>query len=154
MIVRDAVESDWIACHAVFIAAVAGIGDEFYSDEEKRAWIDRFPPEELLARMGRFPHWVVEIDEVVAGFAALEVEKSYVDTMFVHPDFQGRGVGKALMERVLEAAREARLERVTLKAARNALEFYKGFGFVPFEGACDDQCEWMAVELKSESASG
>lgn len=145
--VRDAVESDWIACHAVFIAAVAAVGEEFYSEEEKRAWIDRFPAEELLARMGRFPHWVAEVDGVVGGFAALETEKGYVDTMFVHPEYQGKGIGAALMSRVLESARETGVRRVTLKASRNAEAFYGRFGFVSIGADCEDPCEWMALEF-------
>lgn len=133
MLIREAVESDLIACHAVFIASVVAVGEEFYSREEKGDWVGRFPFEELVARFEKFRYWVAEEDGVVIGFIGIDPERRYVDTMFVHPDYQGRGVSKALFEALKGWAVSEGYEEIFLEASRNAKGIYEKWGFVESE---------------------
>lgn len=48
------------------------------------------------------------------------------------PVYRGRGVGTAVMHRLLEAADATGLEVVTLSAQTHALDFYRRLGFTPY----------------------
>ena len=69
--------------------------------------------------------------------------------MFVPGPFRGLGVGRALAERVVEAAREAGYRRIRLDTSRNQIEaigLYRRIGFKPIEPyypLSDDLREWL-----------
>lgn len=46
--------------------------------------------------------WLIEAGDRVAGFAIVDMPNRNVWALFVHPHFEGLGVGKALMEALLE----------------------------------------------------
>ena len=50
---------------------------------------------EMLATTSR--GWMASIDQVPAGFAIANAAKATVFAMFVHPDYEGRGIGKRLL---------------------------------------------------------
>jgi putative acetyltransferase len=53
-------------------------------------------------------------------------------TVAVHPDWQGRGVGRALFEALFAAARAQKVERIELMAREGnvgALRLYEALGF-------------------------
>ena len=71
--------------------------------------------------------FVVEADQRPIGFMAMKGE--FVDQLYVHHDYQNRGVGKAL----LDYARQLSPEHVwlyTLQINLNARAFYEKNGFV------------------------
>ncbi|HDZ35628.1 MAG TPA: GNAT family N-acetyltransferase [Thermococcus sp.] len=53
----------------------------------------------------------------------------HVDVIEVHPDYRGRGVGRALMEFVEDAARERGAEMLTTQPDEDAKGFYERLGF-------------------------
>ncbi len=55
----------------------------------------------------------------------------YLEDIFVHEEYRGRGVGKALLKYVIDTARErgcARMNWSVLKWNRPAIEFYESLG--------------------------
>jgi GNAT superfamily N-acetyltransferase len=74
-------------------------------------------------------------------FHALIVE------MIIRPDYQGRGIGSAIMQRLLAKCRAKRIRDVQLFCARGKQGFYKRFGFEerPFEAP--------GMQLKRESVN-
>ena len=70
--------------------------------------------------------FVVESDERPVAFMAMRVD--FIDHLYVHPDFQGRGIGKDL----LEYARKLSPDHVwlyTLQINTEARAFYEKNGF-------------------------
>lgn len=62
---------------------------------------------------------------------ALEIERIYVPA-----SFQGKGIGALLMDKALQIAREAGLNKVWLgvwEHNRKAIDFYHRYGFVAFD---------------------
>ncbi|EKF24085.1 acetyltransferase family protein [Mycolicibacterium hassiacum DSM 44199] len=79
--------------------------------------------------------WVAELDGEVIGCGALHVlwaDLGEVRTVAVHPKVRGRGVGHAIVERLLQVARELKLERIFVLTFE--VEFFSKHGFVEIEG--------------------
>jgi GNAT superfamily N-acetyltransferase len=67
------------------------------------------------------------------GFARATSDHAFNATIWdvvVHPDFQGKGLGKALMKYVLKKLRSEEISNVTLFADPHVLDFYRGMGFM------------------------
>ncbi|GAA4370533.1 hypothetical protein GCM10023185_45090 [Hymenobacter saemangeumensis] len=45
--------------------------------------------------------WVAEVEERIAGFAIVDLQEHNVWALFVHPDFEGQGLGRALHDTML-----------------------------------------------------
>ncbi len=107
-----------------------------YPPEPLNAFADTQTPACMLER-GRTTHfYVAEEDGIAVGCGAVGADGDDsgvcgVYSFYVLPEWQGRGVGRKIMEALEadDAAREAR--RLTLHASRTALGFYRrmGFGF-------------------------
>ncbi|BBD58642.1 GCN5-related N-acetyltransferase [Nostoc sp. HK-01] len=67
------------------------------------------------------------------GFARATSDHAFNATIWdvvVHPDFQGKGLGKALMKYVLKKLRSEEISNVTLFADPHVVDFYRGMGFM------------------------
>jgi GNAT superfamily N-acetyltransferase len=67
------------------------------------------------------------------GFARATSDYAFNATIWdvvVHPEFQGKGLGKALMKYVLKKLRSEEISNVTLFADPHVVDFYRSLGFV------------------------
>lgn len=79
--------------------------------------------------------WVAERDGIVLGCGALHVlweDLAEIRTLAVHPDAVGRGVGYALVQRLIEQGRELGLRRIFVLTFKE--DFFAGHGFRVIEG--------------------
>lgn len=80
--------------------------------------------------------WVAELDGEVAGCGALHVlwaDLGEVRTVAVDPKVKGRGVGHAVVAKLLDQARELQLERVFVLTFETG--FFGRHGFTEIEGS-------------------
>ena len=100
--------------------------------------------------------FVVEDSERPVAFMAMRDE--FIDHLYVHPDFQNRGIGKMF----LDYARRLSPEHVwlyTLQINLNARAFYEKNGFTaekfgvspPPEGEPDVEYHWRSIGSSSEN---
>ena len=79
--------------------------------------------------------WELKDDKSrLIGFSRATSDHAFNATIWdvvVHPDFQGRGLGKALMEKIIKELRRADISNVTLFADPHVIEFYRDLGFAP-----------------------
>lgn len=75
--------------------------------------------------------WVAEANIGVVGFAAPDGAARRVWALFVDPDVEQNGIGRALHQRMLEWAREQGFERLSLgtEAGTRAAQFYGRAGW-------------------------
>jgi GNAT superfamily N-acetyltransferase len=92
--------------------------------------------DEHLERAGADRVWVAEVGERVVGFTSLllssEGPSGELEPIVVAPDMRGTGVGRALTEHVVAAARGLGLRRLDVRpVARNeaAIGFFHELGF-------------------------
>jgi len=64
----------------------------------------------------------------LAGFAELEAN-GHIDRVYVSADYQGQGVGRALLAEVVAEARRLGLVRLLLEASITARPFFESQGF-------------------------
>jgi ribosomal protein S18 acetylase RimI-like enzyme len=67
------------------------------------------------------------------GFARATSDHAFNATIWdvvVHPEFQGKGMGKALMKYMLKKLRSEEISNVTLFADPHVVDFYRGMGFM------------------------
>lgn len=68
------------------------------------------------------------------GFSRATSDHAFNATIWdvvVHPDFQGQGLGKALMKQLIRKLRSEDISNVTLFADPHVVDFYKQLGFMP-----------------------
>ncbi|MCY0094676.1 GNAT family N-acetyltransferase [Hoeflea ulvae] len=110
-------------------------------------------------------HWpdilVGEWDGELAGWGACEKADDFITDLWVHPDFQGRGIGTAVLEAIEAGIRDRGYPTARLDThARNAgaIKLYKRLGyrvkayFVTYSDALDEDID--KVEMIREFDPG
>lgn len=109
---------------------------------------------DAFAPQPRLELWVAEEDGRILAYAALFSTYStflarpslYLEDLFVHPDARRRGIGTAMMRRLMELARErgcGRFEWLVLDWNTDAQAFYRGLGAEVMQ-------EWRVVRMVLE----
>ncbi len=75
--------------------------------------------------------WLCEVDEEVVGFAIIGLAQRNIWALFVHPDHEGKGIGKKLHDMMLEWYFDQTHQTVWLGTGPNtrAEDFYRKAGW-------------------------
>lgn len=122
--VRVASEADVPAMHRIRLAV----------RENRLADPAMVQPEDYLPMIGRDGRgWVAEVDGAIAGFAVADLVRRNVWALFVAPEIEGRGVGRALHDAMMEWFAAQGVERVWLSTdpGTRAEAFYRAAGWQP-----------------------
>ncbi|KEA65627.1 Acetyltransferase [Marinobacterium lacunae] len=113
----------------IFYNSVHSIDERFYSLQEINAWAP-LPVEyaQWVQRLNAHDVLVAEVEGVIAGFTAMEPD-GYIDWLYVHSDYQHRGVASALYAEVEKQARDAGLPCLHVHASHVAKPFFLHKGF-------------------------
>lgn len=114
-VIRPAADDDAAAIGRIYDAGVATRQATFstgaHTAAERRAW--------LAAREPRAPVFVADVDDTVVGWSALAPfsRRSWYDavaeyTVYVAPEFHGRGVGRALLDHLMTTAPQFGYEKL------------------------------------------
>lgn len=100
-----------------------------------------------LERVGR--GWVYEVDGRVVGCAIVNRVETSIWALFVEPQFEGRGIGRALHDAMLTWLRSRLVQRVTLGTdpGTRAARFYEeaGWRFIEFDSEGEAIYELLLV---------
>ncbi len=129
IVIRAYEPADAAALVHLFRASVRRIAARDYSRSQVAAWApDLIDETEFGQHCASKSTWVATIDEHIAGFSDIEPD-GHVDMLFVHPDFQRRGVARALLQHVEMSAREMQLRRLYAEASITARPVFEAVGF-------------------------
>lgn len=154
--IRPATIADAAATAAIYNAEVTGSTVTFdlvtRTIAEQEAW--------LSARSGALEVVVAELDGEVAGFASLSTYKdrpayrtTVEDSVYVHQDHRGRGVGRAVLTEILDVAAARGFHTVIARIvaghqASIALHASLGFETVGVEREVGRKFgRWLGVEI-------
>lgn len=139
---RPASEEDLASIAEVHLAARAGAGGAFppgvHSDAEARAWVAGWD-------LSAYDVWVAVLDGRVVGYT--RATPTWLDDLYVLPDAQGRGIGRALLERVL-ALHPDGIGLWVFESNRPARDFYARHGFVALERTDGSANEERAPDIR------
>lgn len=88
--------------------------------------------------------YILKEDDVIKGFFSLQDET--LAAMFVSPEFQGKGVGRRLMDKAKTL--RGRLELAVYKENQKSIDFYKKCGFEFIEERVDEHTGHMEILMK------
>lgn len=96
--------------------------------------IAHLSPADILTRAAWTHFYVAEEGGVIRGCGAIgpywdKVDESSLFTIFVHPDWQGKGVGRAIIQTLERDEYFLRARRVEIPASITACEFYRKMGY-------------------------
>ena len=99
---------------------------DFDNPERATKWAERLKRSDLVI-------FVAEINTNVVGFAEIQLgeEKNHLETIYILPNYQGCGLGKALLRQIIAVADKDK--SITLQVAtynQKAISFYQKNGFV------------------------
>ena len=100
--------------------------------------------------------WILMQDHEVIGTAGLKIidyaEKiGELKCMYVFPDFQGKGLGQLLIDKILTESRLIKLKYIRLdvkNSADKAIKLYRKNGFYEIPGYNDNKNDVIFMELK------
>ncbi len=75
--------------------------------------------------------WVCEIDSRIVGFSIADLQDNNIWALFVHPEFEGRGIGRRLHDTMLDWYFSQTKEKVWLgtESGTRADQFYRKSGW-------------------------
>ncbi len=100
-------------------------------------WNDEYDlsPQELASALGQSWHVVSAYeDERLVGLGRVVSDgtlHAMIYDLIVDPDFQGRGIGSRVLERLVQGCLEANIRDIQLFSARGKEKFYRKRGFAP-----------------------
>ncbi|MEM6362709.1 MAG: GNAT family N-acetyltransferase [Bacteroidota bacterium] len=126
MNIREAKSVDLETVLILFADTIKETCADDYNKEQIEAWTASIRDKvKWLNRIKEHYFLVAEINDRTAGFASLE-NYNHIDLMYVHPDYQGKGVARSLLQRLLMKAQG---NSVTAHVSITAQPFFASNGF-------------------------
>lgn len=129
--VRRYIECDAKALAAIYYNTIHTVNAKDYFKEQLDAWA----PKSCLDIEGWIQKWkkllpyVALIDGIPVGFAEFDIGKGYIDCFYTHHKYQGKGIGTALMDKIVVEATEGSLSRIYAEVSITARPFFQAKGF-------------------------
>lgn|GEM_PF-505981 len=129
MTFRNAILEDLPAMKALYRDTILTVCRKDYTEEELKVWSSSANKEErwLDMAVNQFV-LLAEIDGVLVGFGTLR-DHNYIDFFYVHKDFQGMGIARELLARLLQEAESHGTKLITSDISMTARPFFEKQGF-------------------------
>jgi GNAT superfamily N-acetyltransferase len=114
----------------IFYNTIHTINAKDYTEEQLNAWApaSSLEPTSWKNKWSKVAPFVALIDQKIVGFAQLE-SNGHIDCFYVHHDFQGCGVGQAIMTKIEQEANDQHCNRIFAEVSITAKPFFEGKGF-------------------------
>ena len=134
MTIRKLTEQDAQAVSELIITTmrVSNVGD--YPAELMEELVKAQTPEHVLQQASWTHFYVAEEAGSIIGCGAIgpywgKEDESSLFSIFVHPDFQGKGIGRAIVKTLEEDPFAIRARRIEIPASITGLPFYRKMGY-------------------------
>jgi len=105
-----------------------------YSPEYIEGCISHMQPTDIIRRASWTHYYVILEDEKIIACGAIgpywdSVTESSLFNIFVHPVYQGKGLGRKIIETVEQDEYALRANRIEIPASITAVKFYQKMGY-------------------------
>lgn len=122
-------KEDTLSISSLSMETILSVNAKDYTMEQCEVWADSFSNiEKLERRLGNSLTYVCELDGQLAGVGNM-TEAREIDLLYTHKDFQGRGVGTAIIKKLEEAARHREYLELATEASLTARDFFLSNGY-------------------------
>ena len=134
MKIRRFAENDAEKVSAMIILTLKTTNSKDYSEEAIKTLEKQLQPSHILERAGWTHFYVVEENDTIIGCGAIgpywgsETESSLF-TIFVLPEYQGKGIGRKIIEALEQDEYFLKAKRVEIPASITAVNFYRKMGY-------------------------
>ena len=127
--IRKFTDADAAATAHIFFDAVRSGATEYYDQRQRMAWAEKVPDtDEWCARLRSQNSFVAQLNARLVGLMTLD-DHGHIDLAFVVPDLIGKGVARALYERIEAEALRRGIGRLDTEASYLAKRFFKRQGW-------------------------
>lgn len=126
---RTADTSDIELLQTLFITAIKGSCSQDYSPKEIEVWTNSTKRTERWLTAIREQYFIIaQINDKAVGFGSL-LNDNYIDFMYVSPNHQGRGIAKAILEKLIQKAKSLGSQFIESDVSITAKPFFINQGF-------------------------
>lgn len=131
--IRQANENDCVEIGRLYYETVRTINAKDYTEKEIEIWSGLGKKLEVWKRKVSEQYFLVAVsDGMIVGISSIE-NNGYLDFMYVHKDYQRRGIAKRLLEGIEKKAIEQSNVEIWAYVSITANPFFEKNGYV-FEG--------------------
>lgn len=143
---------DEFAVSEVICTTLAISNRKDYSPEYIEKMIRSYSPEKVAAKAEKAHFYVAMDGETIIGCGGISgywgsTEESYLTSIFVLPDYQGKGVGRKIVETLEGDAYFLRAWRTEVASSLTVVSFYRNMGY-GFKNGMTDDGEYDVVRLE------
>jgi len=126
MQIRKATPGDLNELRELYFETITSINSKDYNEEQIKAWASTADRTDgLLKRIQEQYFFIAENDDKkITGFASLD-KTGYLDLLYVHKDFQSRGIANRLLQKIIETAIALNITRLETAASIPAKPFFE-----------------------------
>ncbi len=133
-IIRRFETNDAQAVSGMIIETLRTTNIKDYSEEYIENNVKAFTPDMLIQRASWMHFYVVCRDHAIIGCGAIgpywgKEDESSLFNIFILPEYQGKGIGKKIIEVLERDEFFLRAKRVEIPSSVTAVEFYKKMGY-------------------------
>ncbi|HLP94362.1 MAG TPA: GNAT family N-acetyltransferase [Saprospiraceae bacterium] len=113
----------------LFYETVHKINAGDYTFQQLQAWAPEQPDRETWILLDQQYCYIVEYQRQIVGFASMTKEGS-LDFLYVHKDFQNKGIASNLLKQMERIARKFNLDKIVTASSLTAKGFFTSKGFL------------------------
>lgn len=130
MIIREATRQDVLALTTLFAQTIRETCTKDYTSAQINAWC------EAASHLARWQSsiekdYFLVFEEAleIRGFASLSAQENYLDSLYVHKDYQRRGIATLLLDRLEQRAKLLGFDTIWSDVSITARPFFLHHGF-------------------------
>lgn len=127
--IRNFQKGDETQLREIFFNTIRNVNIKDYSEQQVKAWApEDYDILEWCNRMTKMNPFIAVLDEQIVGYADIQND-GYIDHFYCHWKFQGKGVGKTLMQSIFRFGQQNEISRLYSQVSITANPFFEHFGF-------------------------
>ena len=130
-IIREAKPGDEAGIHESHMRSIREVCIKDHGEAEIQVWGNRPLGSRWIEAIREGYVWVVEYKGQIQGHGYLKLleREAHIQGLYLTPEILGKGLGKRLAALMIEVARRAKAETVSLDSTLTAHGFYRRLGF-------------------------